>query len=206
MEPLEEYLSNAGYAVVNQAYPSREHTIESLALDTVPAAVKACGADVPIHFVTHSLGGILVRYYTSNHTIPNLGRVVMLAPPNQGSEVVDNWRDVPGFEFLNGPAGLQLGTDADSLPRTLGPVDFPLGVIAGTSTFNPILSRSLPNPDDGKVSVAATRVEGMQAFIEVDHSHPFIMRPKAVHELVLAFLRTGRFQQPEQDQLQPRLQ
>jgi pimeloyl-ACP methyl ester carboxylesterase len=146
-----------------------------------------------IHFVTHSMGGILVRYYLARHTVPELGRVVMLAPPNQGSEVVDRFSKMPGYETVNGPAGYQLGTAPDSVPNSLGPVTYPVGVIAGTESVNLLLSSALPDPDDGKVSVERTRVEGMADFITVEASHPFIMRDDEAIRQALFFLQVGHF-------------
>ncbi len=195
MEALEQSLTAQNYKVINVDYPSREKTIEQLAPEAIAEGLGYCAqveADV-IHFVTHSMGGILVRYYLENFEIGKLGRVVMIAPPNQGSEVVDKLANVPGFALVNGPAGLQLGTDPDSLPANLGPVNYPVGVIAGNRTFNPILSQFLPNPDDGKVSVARTKVDGMADFVVVNVSHPFIMQDETVIEHSITFLRTGSF-------------
>ena len=146
-----------------------------------------------MHFVTHSLGGILVRVYLENNQLENLGRVVMLAPPNGGSQVVDRMVGTPGFTWLNGPAGAQLGTDEASIPSQLGPVDFEVGIIAGTKTINFMLSQYLPNPDDGKVSHERTKVEGMADFITVPRSHPFIMNAPEVISQALAFIETGHF-------------
>lgn len=195
MNQLESTLKERGFTVVNVDYPSRHKTIEELAPLAVTEGMTKCEeyGSQKIHFVTHSMGGILVRYYLENDEIENLGHVVMIAPPNQGSEVVDNLSDVPGFDILNGPAGLQLGTDAESIPSNLGPVNFSLGVIAGNKTFNPILSQFLPNPDDGKVSVERTKVEGMADFIVVNVSHPFIMEDETVIEYAIAFLNSGSF-------------
>ena len=194
MKPIGSALEKSGYHVVNLGYPSRKKKIEELAALAVNMGVEACPADAPqVHFVTHSLGGILVRYFLEKNELPRLGRVVMIAPPNKGSQVVDMLRDIPGYELFNGPAGVQLGTDENSIPSTLGPVAFPLGVIAGTRTFNPILSLSLPNPDDGKVSVENTKIEGMIDFIEVPHTHTFIMRAETVIEQVEYFLKNGSF-------------
>lgn len=193
MEPLSDTLTEAGFRVANVDYPSREKPIEELAPLAIGNGLEDCGPDTTIHFVTHSLGGILVRYYMANNELVNLGRVVMIAPPNQGSEVVDNLGDIPGFSEFNGPAGVQLGTDNNSVPLSLGPVDYEVGIIAGTVTVNIILSQYLPNPDDGKVSVASTRVEGMQDFIEVPYSHPFIMRAPLVLKQTRAFLTRGKF-------------
>ena len=100
---------------------------------------------------------------------------------------------MPGFALLNGPAGKQLGTAATDLPRALGPVDFELGVIAGTRSLNPLLSQLLPNPDDGKVSVAATKVAGMTDFIALPVSHPLMMNNIEVLGQIVAFLANGRF-------------
>jgi pimeloyl-ACP methyl ester carboxylesterase len=195
MAKIEDALRASGYSTANVDYPSREHTIEALAPEAVERGLDACRVRGPrtIHFVTHSLGGILVRYYLRDHAIPELGRVVMLGPPNQGSEVIDRFGDVPGFGAVNGPAGGQLGTGEGSVPLALGPVSYPVGVIAGTKSINPILSSALPDPDDGKVSVERTRVEGMSDFIAIESSHPFLMRNAEAIRQTLAFLGNGAF-------------
>lgn len=195
MAKLESVLDARGYKVANVDYPSREKPIEELAPMAVTAGLRICRSETkdPIHFVTHSMGGILVRYYLENTQIKNLGHVVMIAPPNQGSEVVDNLAEVPGFAMVNGPAGLQLGTGENSVPLQLGPVDYSVGIIAGTKTFNPMLSQFLPNPDDGKVSLERTKVDGMADFRAVNVSHPFIMNDDSVIDHVITFIETGAF-------------
>lgn len=195
MQDMQENLQKSGFLVANIDYPSREHPIEELAYLAVPSGITSCLAQgaTRIHFVTHSLGGILVRQYLAGNTIPDIGRVVMLAPPNHGSEVVDNMRDVPGYLWLNGPAGQQLGTDADSVPINLGSVKVDVAVIAGTNTINLILSTYLPDPDDGKVSVASARIDGMCAMLTMPVSHPFIMEDGDVIDEVIAYLKSGHF-------------
>ncbi len=176
MENMKTALIQKGYRVVNLDYPSRRHPIEDLALTFIPVAFNRCDPESveQIHFVTHSLGGILVRYYLAHHELPNIGRVVMLSPPNQGSEVVDKLRNVPGFRLLNGPAGEQLGTDRESLPLQLPGVDFEVGVITGDRTINFINSLLIPGKDDGKVSVERAKLDGMSDFLVTHHTHPFI--------------------------------
>ena len=196
MEPMREALAEAGFETINVDYPSREYPIERLAplaIDEGLAGCRALEGTETVHFVTHSLGGILVRQYLSKTDIPELGRVVMLAPPNQGSKAADELRDVPGFDWMNGPAGAQLGKGEDSVPLALGPAEFELGVIAGTGSIDPIGSAVLDDPDDGKVSVEDTRIEGMDAFVVVSHSHAMIMRMPRTIELTIRFLRTGSF-------------
>ncbi|MBO6622182.1 MAG: hypothetical protein JJ892_14115 [Balneola sp.] len=190
---MEKSLSESGYVVVNKSYPSTKYDIETLAEDVIPESITFCPDSSQIHFVTHSLGGILLRQYLSEHQITKLGRVVMLAPPNKGSEITDELKDNIFYKTVNGPAGLQLGTDSTSVPNMLGPADFEVGIIAGTKTVNPILSQMLPNPDDGKVSVESTKLTGMTDHIEVPFSHTFIMNKDEVIEQVIHFLENGSF-------------
>jgi pimeloyl-ACP methyl ester carboxylesterase len=196
METMQQALDDAGFVTANIGYPSREHTVEELANMAIPQGIDACSESPGIervHFVTHSLGGILVRQYLSEHAIANLGRVVMLAPPNQGSLAADELQNVPGFDWLNGPAGRQLGKGEDSVPLQLGPAEFELGIIAGDRTIDPLTSAVLDNPDDGRVSVDDTRLDGMTDFVVVEHSHAFIMRMQEPIELTIRFLNTGSF-------------
>lgn len=193
MEPLAERLTGAGYRVVNFDYPSRQEPMEELARRLGTEVAACCAEASALHFVTHSLGGILVRLFLEGTRPANLGRVVMLSPPNQGSEVVDALGDSALFEAVMGPAGQVLGTGPESLPRRLGAVDFELGVITGNATLDPWFSWLLPGEDDGKVSVESARVEGMRDFLVLPVSHPFIMADEEVARQVLHFLARGRF-------------
>jgi pimeloyl-ACP methyl ester carboxylesterase len=195
MSTLGEFLKESGYHVWNVDYASTTQSVAENSADAIGLTLRdSLGAQCKkIHFVTHSLGGILVRDYLSRYSIENLGRVVMLGPPNQGSEVVDNLKDWSLFKWINGPTGAQLGTDARSVPKQLGPVDFELGVIAGSWSINWINSMLIPGPDDGKVSVQSTKIKGMQDHIVLPTTHPMMMTNKDVLSETLEFLQKGRF-------------
>jgi pimeloyl-ACP methyl ester carboxylesterase len=196
MQRMQRMLEQSGYQVANVDYPSRDHTIEVLAPMAIEDGLNQCrekSESSTVHFVTHSLGGILVRVYLAANAIDNLGRVVMLAPPNQGSRAVDELVRIPGFDWLNGPAGYQLGKGPESVPLSLGVPDFDFAVIAGNRTIDPITSAVLDDPDDGKVSVSDTRLQGMLDFVVVPVSHAMIMQDRAVLRLVKNYLAHGSF-------------
>ena len=199
MNKMERALKKQNYRVVNLGYDSREHDIETLA-KSVRSKIDAQAKDAEkIHIVAHSLGCILVRQIQATDPIENLERVVMLSPPNQGSEIVDEIGHWWLFKKINGPAGQQLGTDSGSVPNQLGSIDFECAVITGDRSINWINSLALvPGKDDGKVSVKSAKIEGLAAFKVAHVTHTFIMKNKAVIEDVVSFLQSGHFKDKAQ--------
>lgn len=196
MAKMATHLVGNGYRVVNLDYPSTQSSIETLSQGIVAETIQRCKSErpsAPIHFVTHSLGGILVRHYLQTHRLPPESRVVMLSPPNQGSEVADLLKDNFLYRWIMGPAGQQLGTGEEGVFHRLGPVEVPVGIITGDSSLEPWFSSLVPGPDDGKVSVERARLAEMTDFLVVHKSHGFIMNDPQVIAQTIYFLEHGKF-------------
>ncbi|MGL5804442.1 MAG: esterase/lipase family protein [Xenococcaceae cyanobacterium] len=191
---LQNKLTNKGYRVWNCSYPSTRKSIEELSF-VVGKAVRECqnAGSTSIHFVTHSLGGILVRKYFQDNFIPEAKRVVMLCPPNHGSEVVDRYKKSWWFQAATGMAGQQLGTNKDSLPNQLQAIALEVGIIAGTKSSDPWFSPLFSGINDGKVSVTSAELPEMKDFLLVQYGHTLMMNSNEVIDQVCAFLKNGRF-------------
>lgn len=192
---MKSSLTACGYRVISVTYPSSRFPVQYLSdvwLDQLlHETIRDPGARV--HFVTHSLGGIILRQYLSNHSIQNLGRVVMLAPPNHGSQIIDLLKASPITRQLLGPSRLELGTGKKDLPAQLGPPNFECGIIAGDRSLNPFLSAMLTGPNDGKVTLQSARLEGMRDFLVLHSTHTWLMWRTRTIRQTLQFLRSGHF-------------
>ena len=188
-------LERAGFATLNLDYASRRKPLEGLAEDIDPAIQRfADRIDGSVHFVCHSMGGLLARVYIARHRPKHLGRVVMLGTPNSGSEIAERLKNFGVYRAFFGPAGQQLGTRRDAaIDALFPPVDYPVGIIAGNRSIYPIASRFLPRPHDGRVSIANTKLEGMADHVVVAASHPWLVRNSVAIAQTIAFLREGKF-------------
>ncbi len=195
MKRIESALQADGYRVVNVSYPSRELPFEQLAGDYLPAQLRAHDvARAPrLHFITHSMGSLLVRKFLREARPANLGRVVMIGPPNHGSTAADEARQFAVLRDYLGENLGRLGTGDDAIAKTLGPADFPVGVIAGEVPLNPVFGNVLAGKNDGAVTIESARLEGMQDFLVVPYSHTVMLWRDEVIRQALAFLRDGRF-------------
>jgi triacylglycerol lipase len=196
MARMAQAAREAGYRALNLEYPSRTAKVEALVDAHLLPAVQALLREgvARIHFIGHSMGGILVRQLLHAHPFAACGRVVMIGTPNRGSELVDRLGWLAPFEWVNGPAGFQLGCAPDSLPNRLPPAHgYEAGVIAGTRSYNPVYSAMIEGPDDGKVSVARAQIDGMRDLLVLPVNHTFMMLDPTVIQQALHFLRAGRF-------------
>lgn len=190
---LENRLEETGYRVISIGYPSRSDAPEELVSQIRERIEAEVDPNRTVHFITHSLGGLLARAYLTDHPLPHLGRVVMLGPPNHGSEIIDQIGGHWLVQELIGPTGRLLGTGPDGLPRKLGPPDYEVGIIAGNSSLNPIGSNLIPGEDDGSVAVESAKLEGMKDFLVVPVSHTFLAYDSDVADQAIHFLQQGRF-------------
>jgi triacylglycerol lipase len=193
MRPLARRLEAQGFRVATLRYHSFDGAPDDLVAE-LDGQLRDCCADAArIHFVAHSLGGLVLRAYLAEHAVPQLGRVVMLGPPNRGSELADLAARMRPIHRIVGPTALTLGTDLASFPNTLGPARFECGVVAGNRSFNPLGSWLIRDADDGVVGVASTRLDGMADWIVLPASHHSLLRSRAVAEQTAHFLAHGRF-------------
>ena len=194
MRSLSKFLEEHGYRVLNVGYPSTRFPLEAM-IDHVHKKMEVFNEDHQrkIHFVGYSMGGLLARGVINLYRPPNLGRVVQLAPPNQGSEVADFWKNNFLFKWIFGPAGQELGTKDKNIAEILPPIDYELGVIAGNQSWDPFSSALIPGPNDGKVSVEMTRVPGLADHIIIPATHTFIIYNREAWNQTLHFLENGTF-------------
>jgi pimeloyl-ACP methyl ester carboxylesterase len=189
-------LETSGFATLNLGYESRSQPLEALAEAIHPSITRfAEQVEGPIHFVAHSMGGLLTRVYLARYRPSRLGRVVMLGTPNQGSEIADLLKNLKLYRAYFGPAGQQLTTARHQTQKARLPsVDYPVGVIAGNRSVYPVSSAFvLPRPNDGRVSVENTKLEGMTDHLVIGASHPWLTRKPIAIKQTIAFLRHGRF-------------
>jgi hypothetical protein len=195
MRALTSACRNAGYATFAPTYGFRT-AVPAIVADLQPR-IRAFAETIhgPLHFITHSLGGLVVRALINADRPERLGRVVMLAPPHAGSELVDTLERLGLDRVVLGPASRYLRTTRpDTAEARLGAVDFDLGIIAGDRPLDPILPRLLiPGANDGKVSVAATRIAGMRDHIVLPVQHTMMVADRRVIAQTLAYLATGAF-------------
>ncbi|MGJ5178272.1 esterase/lipase family protein [Bradyrhizobium oligotrophicum] len=196
LRPLEKRLHRAGFATLNLHYESRKKPLERLAEDIRPAIADfVAGLGGPIHFVTHSMGGLLARVYIDRFRPARLGRVVMIGTPNGGSELADRLQNVGLYRAYFGPAGLQLVTTKDVTLAALPPADYEIGVIAGNRFLDPIAGLFvLPWPNDGRVSVDSCNLVEMTDTTTVKASHMGLLVHPTSFRQTLSFLRTGQFE------------
>jgi hypothetical protein len=119
----------------------------------------------------------------------------MLGTPNGGSEVADLLQRSSLYRSFYGPAGLQLTTQQDDTLALLPPVDYAVGIVAGTRALDPIAWRFvLPRPNDGRVSVARSKLEGMADHIAIRATHTGLPYHRLAIRQTIAFLAEGRFE------------
>lgn len=188
-------LEEAGYEPVAIGYPTLTSSIEAAA--AVVADRLAQLGDRPLCAVTHSMGGVLIRHLRDDRV--TWKRIVMLAPPSQGSAVARAVQAAVGADvFKQLPAASTLGT---TTPTTWPYPPAPFAVIAGTRrppSHHPAgwlgrLFLPADEPSDGTVLVRETRLLGAAAFATVDATHTAIMDHPEAQRLAIAFLRDGAF-------------
>jgi pimeloyl-ACP methyl ester carboxylesterase len=190
---LEKALIEAGFDAVAISYPSTRATIEEHAEGLARLLDRQEGTET-VSFVTHSMGGLVVRHLLSRDEAWQrriaVHRIVLIAPPNQGSAVARLLKDIPAYRMIYGAAGQQL-TPAEVSKIPL--IEHPFAIVAGGTGdgegFNPLL----PGDDDGTVGLAETRLEGTLDFLVVPEIHAVISNHQDTIRATINFLKHGKF-------------
>lgn len=194
MRGLAMFLEQAGYQVLNLSYPSTKHDLEKLAELIHPRINSFISKNhSKVHFIGYSMGGLLIRVYLKKYRPRNLGRVVMVGTPNRGSEVADFLKDFYIYRKLYGPAGQQLITNQEKFSHIFCELDFEAGMIAGNTSIDPISSKMIGKPNDGKVSLESAFMEGAKEQIIISSSHTFFPSNRQMWAQALSFIKTGKF-------------
>ena len=188
MNKIEKHFKEE-YDVYNIGYNSLKYPIEILVEKYLMEIVNELNdKGQKINFVTHSMGGILVRYLFKTHEIKNPGRVVMLAPPNKGSELANK------FYKIHGPACAQIMRSRNRFVNRLGEINFECGIIAGGRNYYFFLDKYFKGKkNDGIVAVDSTKVKGQKSFIELEKGHTMIMYSDEVIKKIEHFIKNGKF-------------
>lgn len=195
MDKIAHFLDSKGYIVINLDYPSSKYDIETLVENYIAPVIASYSTDPTrtLHIVTHSMGGLVLRKYLESHDLPNLGNIVMIAPPNHGSEWSDFFASWPIAEFFMGPALSEMKTGENGITEKLPEPKVPTGIIAGRSIWSPIGNYLTDGDTDGKVSVESTKLKYMKEFILVAESHISILSSEEVLLATERFLKTENF-------------
>jgi pimeloyl-ACP methyl ester carboxylesterase len=194
MQGLANFLKRNNFDILNIDYPSTKFPLEDLVEIIHTDISRALELNYQkIYFIGFSMGGLLARAYLNKYRIENLANIVFIGTPNHGSEVADFFNRFKFFRFIFGPAGQQLVTNQDSFIHVLGSPYYEFGVIAGDFSVNLLLSKIIKKPNDGKVSVESTKLDGMKDHLVLSTSHPFMIRNRKVWEYTLNFMLHSSF-------------
>jgi pimeloyl-ACP methyl ester carboxylesterase len=200
MAKLERHLQSHGFATLNLDYPSTRLNLEQIVDHLHPLITTHTNSHPgPIHFIGYFMGGLVIRAYLAKYRPANLGHVVMLGTPNAGSEIADFLKNVWLYKKFYGPAGQQLITKQDDFAHLFAAIDYPLGILAGSRSLDPLSSLIIRQPNDGKVSIASTKLDGMADHRIIPATHTFFPSHKSAQDEIVHFLRHGKFTSPKPD-------
>ncbi|NQV22213.1 MAG: alpha/beta fold hydrolase [Rhodospirillales bacterium] len=196
---MESALLRAGYAATAITYPSTRGSIADHAAALELILDRLEGAET-VSFVTHSMGALVVRHLMARNgrwqRRIQIGRAVMIAPPNQGSEIADRLKGNGLYRGLYGRAGQDLTPEqADTIP----PYTHDFGIIAGGTGNQRGLNPLLDGDNDGIVSLDETRLDGAADFLMVPGTHTFLAGRSETITATLSFLRHGKFGAPSEN-------
>ncbi len=190
---METAFKSYDYKVINFGYHSKVYTVNQIADNFLKRKIASVSQNDTINFITHSLGAIVLRAYLRDNKPKNIGKIVMIAPPNQGSEVANFFKDFFLYKIFYHKSGASLsynGIKKLALPNC---DNYFCGIIAGTHTQLPFFSIFIKGEDDGKISVERTKLKGMKDFITLPYPHDTILKKQETIIQCKEFIKNGKF-------------
>lgn len=196
-DALKRHLEPDGYQFVAVDYPSTQRSIEQFA-DQLQTVIASLNGIEKIHFVVHSMGGLVVRRWCQTYSDPRIGRLVMIGTPNAGAEIATMLQKNLLFQAIFGPAGQELVAAPDNFIEKLPTPPFEFGVIMGSRGTSDGYNPLIPGDDDGVVTVRSARLPGAVDSLAVRCLHSFQCWNPEVMDATRRFLKSGAFRESGQ--------
>ena len=188
MKPIAEMLGNKNYNIISIQYPTNSDSVEMISEKYIKPVIDGLDNDKKVHFVVHSMGSGILRYYLKNNNMDNLGKVVFISPPSHGSALADHFISKMLKDLL-GEAVLQFSIKEDSFVNKLGNPDYSCYVLIGNKSNNPLYSVIIPGKDDGMVPLDGSKLDSCAYKVVDKASHTSILKDERTFNEIENYLK-----------------
>lgn len=182
MQKICQFLDKKNFIVFNCDYRSTKYSIDIIANELLKKFItRFCTKKYKtIHFIGHSMGAVIIRKFLQDNPMLNLGKVVMISPPNHGSYIADILTKIPFSDYVFGPSLKQLSTTKNSFVNRLPNIKCDCGII--TAQYDWVVSQN------------STMLVGADDYTEISATHYGILSNKRLPGLIYNFLSSSCFE------------